>query len=68
MKLAILSDMHIGYERFAEDAYNQAEAAVKAAMSVADMLLIPGDVFDKRAPKPDVIAQGINIFREASSE
>ena len=66
MKLAILSDMHIGYERFAEDAYNQAEAAVKAAMSVADMLLIPGDVFDKRAPKPDVIAQGINIFREAS--
>jgi len=66
MKLAILSDMHIGYERFSEDAYSQAKAAVEAASSVADALLIPGDVFDKRSPKPDVIAQAINIFREAS--
>jgi DNA repair exonuclease SbcCD nuclease subunit len=68
MKLAIVSDMHIGYERFEEDAYNQAREALFAAAEEADMILVPGDVFDKRAPKPDVIAQAINIFRDVSKK
>lgn len=66
MKLAIVSDLHIGYERFYEDAYTQAKEALEAASAVADAILIPGDVFDKRNPKPEVIAQAINIFREIS--
>jgi len=66
MKLAIVSDLHIGYERFEEDAYNQAREALFAASEEADVILIPGDVFDKRSPKPDVIAQAINIFRDVS--
>jgi DNA repair exonuclease SbcCD nuclease subunit len=66
MKLAIVSDLHIGYERFEEDAYNQAREALFAASEEADAILIPGDVFDKRSPKPDVIAQAINIFRDIS--
>ncbi len=66
MKLAIVSDMHIGYERFEEDAYNQAREALFAASEEADAILIAGDVFDKRAPKPEVIAQAINIFRDVS--
>ncbi|MFI5412704.1 MAG: exonuclease SbcCD subunit D [Candidatus Micrarchaeales archaeon] len=66
MKLAIVSDLHIGYERFEEDARRQAEEALIAASEEADAILIPGDVFDKRAPKPEVIAQAINIFREIS--
>lgn len=68
MKLAIVSDLHIGYERFEEDAYNQAREALFAATEEADAILIPGDVFDKRAPKPDVIAQAINIFRDVSKK
>ncbi len=66
MKLAIVSDLHIGYERFAEDAFRQAKEALEKASTMADAILIPGDVFDKRAPKPEVIAQAINIFRELS--
>lgn len=66
MKLAIVSDLHIGYERFAEDAFEQAKEALEKASAMADAILIPGDVFDKRAPKPEVIAQAINIFRDIS--
>jgi DNA repair exonuclease SbcCD nuclease subunit len=66
MKIAILSDLHIGYERFYDDAYAQAKEALFKAKDMADVLLIAGDVFDKRNPKPEVISQAINIFREVS--
>jgi DNA repair exonuclease len=65
MKIAIVSDLHIGYERFKEDAQRQASSAIEAATAMADAIIIPGDVFDKRAPPPDVIAKGIEIFRDA---
>ncbi|MGD0510210.1 MAG: metallophosphoesterase family protein [Candidatus Micrarchaeaceae archaeon] len=64
MKIAIVSDMHIGYERFSEDAFNQAKEALEKASELADAVIMPGDIFDKRSPKPEVIAQAINIFRE----
>jgi DNA repair exonuclease SbcCD nuclease subunit len=64
MKIAIVSDLHLGYERFYEDAYRQAREALETASSMADAIIIPGDIFDKRAPPPEVIAQGINIFRD----
>lgn len=66
MKIAIVSDLHIGYERFAEDAFRQAKEALEAASAMADAIIIPGDIFDKRAPKPDAIAEALNIFRELS--
>ena len=65
MKIAIVSDLHIGYEKFRDDAQRQAKNAIDKAASLADTIIIPGDVFDKRAPPPDVIAQGIEIFRDA---
>ncbi|HVC57905.1 MAG TPA: DNA repair exonuclease [Candidatus Acidoferrales bacterium] len=68
MKIAIVSDTHIGYERFAEDALKQATEALEKASTLADIILLPGDVFDKRAPRPDVIAQSINLFRELSKK
>ena len=64
MKIAIVSDLHIGYERFRGDALRQARIALEKAMGAADAILIPGDIFDKRAPKPDVIADAINLFRD----
>jgi DNA repair exonuclease SbcCD nuclease subunit len=66
MKLAIVSDLHIGYERFSEDAYKQAREALESAAEEGDAIIIAGDVFDKRAPKPEIIAQAINIFRDIS--
>ncbi len=66
MKIAIVSDLHLGYERFEEDAFRQASEALFEASKVADAILIPGDIFDKRYPRPEVISQAINIFRELS--
>lgn len=68
MKVAILSDFHIGYERFREDAYRQAAEALEAASNMADMIVIAGDVFDFRHPKPDVIAEAISLFKKISSK
>ncbi|EQD30336.1 metallophosphoesterase [mine drainage metagenome] len=69
MRVAILSDLHLGYERFYDDAYKQAREAFEAiANEGADMVIIPGDIFDKRNPKPDVMAQAINLFRDFSHQ
>ena len=53
MRIAILSDFHLGYDRFREDAFRQAQEALVRAASEADALIIPGDIFDNRTPKPD---------------
>jgi DNA repair exonuclease SbcCD nuclease subunit len=68
MKIALVSDLHIGYEKSAEDAIRQAREALELASSVADAILLPGDIFDKRAPKPEAMAQAINLFRELSEK
>ncbi|MDE1874143.1 MAG: DNA repair exonuclease [Candidatus Micrarchaeota archaeon] len=68
MKIAIASDFHLGYDRFREDAFKQAEEALEAASKVADAIIIPGDVFDMRVPKPDVLAEAINLFRNLSKK
>ncbi len=66
MRIAILSDFHLGYERFREDAYRQAEESLSNAAGMSDAMIIPGDIFDNRAPRPDVIAEAINLFRRLS--
>ncbi|MCL5115246.1 MAG: metallophosphoesterase family protein, partial [Candidatus Marsarchaeota archaeon] len=68
MKIAIVSDMHLGYERFLEDAFAQAKEALEKASAMADAIIVPGDIFDKRYPKPEIIAQAINLFRDISSK
>ena len=68
MKIAILSDFHLGYERFRKDAYKQAEEALNKAAGMADVMVIPGDIFDNRTPKPEVIAEAINLFRVLSKK
>ncbi len=66
MKIAIVSDLHLGYERFEADALRQATEALERASKIADAILVPGDIFDKRYPRPDIISQAINLFRELS--
>jgi DNA repair exonuclease SbcCD nuclease subunit len=68
VKLAILSDFHLGYERFRDDAYKQAEEALELASKSADVLLIPGDIFDMRVPRPEILAEAINLFRNLSKK
>ncbi len=66
MRIAVVSDLHIGCERFAEDALSQAREALEKASAEADAILLPGDIFDKRFPKPEVIADAIGLFRPLS--
>ncbi len=68
MKIGILSDFHLGYERFFDDAYTQAREAIERASELADMLIIPGDIFDYRKPEPEVMAQAVEIFRDVSQK
>jgi DNA repair exonuclease SbcCD nuclease subunit len=68
MRIAIVSDFHLGYERFREDAYLQARDAFEKAYSMSDMMIMPGDIFDYRHPKPDVIAEAITLFSELSKK
>ncbi len=63
MKIAIVSDMHLGYERFRDDARRQAGEALEKAAEASDMIIIPGDIFDYRRPSPDVIAEAMALFR-----
>ncbi len=68
MKIAIVSDLHLGYELFREDAFNQAKQALDIAYELSDMILIPGDIFDVHYPRPDVIAEAVNLFRNLSKK
>ena len=63
MKIAILSDFHLGYERFAEDAFMQAQSAMAQAVEQADAILLAGDLFDTKLPRPETISQAFSIFR-----
>ncbi len=63
MKVAILSDFHLGYERFAQDAFEQAQSAMAQAAEQADALLLAGDLFDTKLPRPEALSQAFSIFR-----
>src|SRR3989338_6211758 len=71
MKLAILSDFHLGYTpsfmHGEDDAFAQAREAMGLACEKADALLVPGDIFDSRTPTLDVMEQGIRLFSVAQA-
>jgi len=66
MKIAIISDMHFGYDYGGElenDSFDNAEEAVREAIAAgADLLLMPGDVFDSRFPRTDVLARAARVL------
>lgn len=62
MKVAILGDFHLGYDRFYDDSFTQAQIALKKAEEVADVLLIAGDIFDTKIPKPEVMGKSLELL------
>ncbi|MBI5223544.1 DNA repair exonuclease [Candidatus Micrarchaeota archaeon] len=66
MKIAIFSDPHLGYARFEEDSYVQAENAIVDASTKADLIICAGDIFDIRIPKLETLKRAIDIFKKAS--
>ncbi|MBS3068794.1 metallophosphoesterase family protein [Candidatus Micrarchaeota archaeon] len=65
MIIGIVSDTHFGFSRFEEDAHEQGKRAILEAAKKCDLLLLPGDIFDVRVPKPETIAQVAQILVEA---
>ncbi|MEW5996359.1 MAG: metallophosphoesterase [Candidatus Micrarchaeota archaeon] len=63
MKIAVISDTHVGYPRFYEDSFAQAEAAFKDADEKADLILFLGDLYDTRVPPLQVLGRTISFFR-----
>lgn len=66
MKIAIISDQHLGYSRFEEDSYVQAERTIVSASEKADVILCAGDIFDVKVPKLETLKRAIDIFSKAA--
>lgn len=65
MKLAFVSDLHLGYDA---DALPQARAALLAAAAAgAGAVLLPGDLFDERVPRPETVFESVKLFKEAKA-
>ncbi len=69
MKLAIASDLHLGFSCGSErepESYDNAEKAIQLALdNNADALLLPGDLFDSEVPKQEVLYKALQIFKLA---
>lgn len=64
MKLSILSDFHFGYAPCAQlenDSFEHAEEAMEKALD-SDLILLAGDLFDSRSPKPAVWAKALRVL------
>ncbi len=59
MKLAIVSDLHLGYS---DDALPQAKEALFAAAGKADAIILPGDLFDSRVPRQETVHEAVQLF------
>ena len=67
MKIGFVSDTHFGYKRFEEDAAIQGKTAILDAASKADILLLGGDIFDKKDPSLETVAFVVSVLKEAKS-
>lgn len=67
MKIAIFSDTHMGYPRFEDDSYIQAERAITDANEKADLILCAGDIFDTKIPKLETLKKAIDIFNRSKA-
>jgi len=65
MRIAILSDLHLGYTRFESDSYSQAERAILDASSRSDLILCAGDIFDVKIPKLETLMRAVEIFNKS---
>ncbi len=70
MKIAIISDFHLGAKEGTlreKDPFDQAREAFEKALSMgAQLILIPGDIFDSRIPKQEVWSEAMKILSLAS--
>jgi len=70
MRLAIFSDLHLGFGRGSErenDAFEVFEEIISIIdKEDVDAVLIPGDIFDSKVPPQEVIANALELFSRLS--
>jgi len=68
MRISVISDSHLGFAYGTEkenDSFVQFNEAIERAVSEkADLILLPGDVFDSRVPRQEVWAKALEIFQK----
>ncbi len=68
MKIAVISDTHLGYAFGTdrqEDCFEALEEAFdKAIKEKPDLILMPGDIFDSRTPRQEVWAKALKLFQK----
>ena len=66
MKLAIISDTHLGTKWGTvreRDSFDQAREAFEKALELgAQMILVPGDIFEARVPRQEIWAQAMRVL------
>ena len=66
MRIAVISDLHLGFkfgEERGEDAFRNAnEAFSKALEEKVNLILLPGDIFHDKVPRPEIIGRAIELF------
>lgn len=70
MEIAVISDQHLGYgwdtER-QDDAFDAFREALDEAAD-SDLILLPGDLFDRKIPRQEVLGKAIELFRTFEDE
>jgi len=68
MKLAVISDLHLGFqfntERGEDPFRNAQEAFSKALAENPDLILLVGDIFHDKVPKPEVMSKTMELFKQ----
>ncbi len=66
MKIAVISDTHLGYARFREDSFTQAQMAIADACTKAELIIHAGDVFDIKLPTFETIHEALRVFKTST--
>jgi DNA repair exonuclease SbcCD nuclease subunit len=68
MRIAVISDLHLGFQfdtERGEDAFRNAQEAISKAISEkVDLILLPGDIFHDKVPKPEIISRTLDLFSQ----
>ena len=71
MRIAFISDFHLGFgynTELEEDAFEAANEAIENSLKNADLIVICGDIFDSRAPRTQIFAKTMKILSKAILE
>jgi len=72
MKIGVIGDTHLGFAYGTprqEDSFRNAKDAIKKVLEEKpDIIVQLGDMFHERVPKPEILAPGIEIFSNVSSQ